>query len=56
MWTMKRDTINGSDEKVTKGGWVSARDFNKWTPRTLGAHKPGFILLGEGVDQKYVGA
>jgi len=52
---MKRDTINGSDEKVTKGGWASARDVNKWTLRTPGAHKSGFISLGERADQEYFG-
>jgi len=56
MWTMERDTISGSDEKVTEGGWASARDINKWTRRKPGAHRPGFISLGERADQEYVGA
>jgi len=53
---VKRDTINGSDEKVTKGGWASARDINKWTRRTPGARRPGFISLGAPADQEYDGA
>lgn len=44
---MKRDTINGSDKKVTKRGWVSASDINKQTHRTPGAHKPDCIWLWE---------
>lgn len=53
---MKRDTINGSDENVTKRGWASARDINKRTRRTPGAHKPDYISLGERANQEYTGA
>jgi hypothetical protein len=56
MWTVKRYTINGSDEMLTKGGWASARDINKWTRRMPGAQNPDFISLGERVDQEYDGA